>query len=131
MSVQADGTLGGPQQAAENVNQRGLAAAGRTHEQQHFAGVHFEANRSQRGESGRPGAERMSNAGGDDGRIAHRNTLTGSIDVTLFIDTSDAATHISTVMPPMPIASHHGTSGEALLSRARKASATTMTIPIR
>ena len=119
LAMQDNRSAGRAQQAAENMEQGRLSAARRSDQQQDLGGADFEVDRMQRRERRRPRAERMGDGAGDDGGIHHRNTLTGSMDMTLLSDTSEATMHIRTVMPAMPPASHHGTCGEELLLRAR------------
>src|SRR5262249_748209 len=91
-------TLVWRQDAAEHRQQRGLAAAGRTHQQRQLTAMHSEVNAAERLHLRGTLAQKLDDAARLHDRVAHRlNTIAGSTRVTLRIEASAEMTHMTTV----------------------------------
>ncbi len=95
LAADADGSFARRQHAAENGQQRGLAAAGRPHQQRQLAALEREIDALERAGAPGPSAEVLNNASGLHHQNAHRvNTMAGSMRVTFMIAAIAETTHI-------------------------------------
>src|SRR6185503_9006204 len=102
-----DCSRGGPEQAAEDADERGLAAAGRPHEDRQLAGTDLEVDSIERQESGpalpvalaHPGEPRDSRKLGP---VHALNTIPGSSRVTRTMERNEDKTHMAAVTASMP-----------------------------
>ena len=98
VAADANGPLGRRQHAAENGEQRGLAAAGRPHQQRQLPALERQVDAFQRADLPGPVAEVLGDAGCFHHQVAHRvNTMAGSMRVTFMMAAIAETTHMTTV----------------------------------
>ena len=98
IAADANGSFGRRQHAAENGQQRGLAAARRPHQQRQLAALERQVDALERADLRGPVAEVLGDARCFHHRLAHRvNTMAGSMRVTFMIAAIAETTHITTV----------------------------------
>src|SRR5262245_66642789 len=103
MTANADAAAGRRQHAAEHGQERGLAAAGRPHQQGQLAADQRQVDALERVHAPGAFAEHLHDVGRLDHGLCHRaNTMAGSMRVTTRIAETAAIAHMTTVSTNRP-----------------------------
>ncbi len=98
IAADANGAFGRRQHAAEDGQQRGLAAAGRPHQQRQLAALERQVDALERADLRGPVPRSLAMPVASITSVGHRvNTMAGSMRVTFMIAAIAETTHITTV----------------------------------